>query len=165
MFYFNDTPELSFWQSLEKFHQISKFALNVAALLRWILGDDRKLKIKLRHLCIVSHYDISNLGCDKFRLNLKQSQEIASLITRVTTTTTIKSLYFEPLWIADDCVDFLRMWYDDPFGCCNIPKIVISRRKKGDSMDKNSTDDACRIKKRKMQYNRYVSVSQYVKRE
>ena len=69
------------------------------------------------------------------RSDNQTSKEISQLLTQITTNTNIKSIYIEPLWLNKECNHFLRMWYCQPFGNCNIPQVV-------DLHGKDSNQDA-----------------------
>ena len=81
----------------------------------------------LRHLTITRPYKIPTRISERHskvepQINDKTGKEIVQLLTQITTNTNIKSIYIEPLWLNKECNDFLRMWYCQPFGNCNIPQ-------------------------------------------
>ena len=77
---------------------------------------------KLKHVTIQCHYD--GFYTKLYQLNDTMGKEITQLLTQITTNTSIKSLFIDPLWLKPEYNQFLRMWYSDPFGNCNIPKVL-----------------------------------------
>ena len=56
-----------------------------------------------------------------------ESDEFCQLLTSITTRTPVKSFFFDRIHVDTNSKDFLRFWYQDPFGYCDIPTIVIDK--------------------------------------
>ena len=52
------------------------------------------------------------------------AQDITQSLTQITTNTSIKSSFIDPLYLKPDYTHFLRLWYCPPFDDCNIPKFI-----------------------------------------
>ena len=57
-------------------------------------------------------------------------QEIASLLPKVTTMTSIKNITVNPLCVTRDVYRYLQLWYSNPFGECIIPQYQYIRSTK-----------------------------------
>ena len=114
-----------------------------------LLRKALKCKTKIQHLTVTTaripfiRDTIHN--CDD-----AMSKEITQLLTQITTNTSIKSLFIDPLWLKPQYNEFLRMWYSQPFGNCIIPKIL----------DLNGRND--RKNPRRNKIMRYADKSIYV---
>ena len=95
-----------------------EFCGRLLKLLRKIV--DCSTEFKLKHLTLSTSYEEPW----EERVDDTMGKEIIQLLTQITTNTTIKSLFIDPLWLKPEYNQFLRMWYCDPFGNCNIPKIL-----------------------------------------
>ena len=97
--------------------------VNIRRLLRQIL----QIGTKLNHLTIKSQRNVDDRGDEIMGDEImgdEMGKEITSLLTQITTKTSIKSLYLDPLWLAPEYNEYLRMWYGEPFGNCNIPQML-----------------------------------------
>ena len=94
----------------------AKFNQELVCLLRQMVNCSTT---KLKHLTV------SRPGRRFWdRINDRMGKEIIQLLTQITTNTSIKSLFIYPLQLKAEYNDFLRMWYCQPFGDCNIPQIL-----------------------------------------
>ena len=93
----------------------------------------KNIDTKLQHLTITPRWRRDHYRWSTPKVNDNTGEEITSLLTKITTNTSIKSLYIDPLWLAPKYNQFLRMWYCEPFGNCNIPQVLDSNGQKRSS--------------------------------
>ena len=94
----------------------NKFNKALLFLLTTVAHDPKLTKL--------NHLTFSTTHASFNRVDDKMGKEIVQLITQITTNTSIKSLFIDPLWLKPEYNQFLRMWYRDPFGNCNIPNVL-----------------------------------------
>ena len=80
-------------------------------------------KTKIQHLSLTTN-QVPFIRDTIYDFNDAMSKEVTQLLTQITTNTSIKSLFIDPLWLKPQYNEFLRMWYSQPFGNCIIPKIL-----------------------------------------
>ena len=78
-----------------------------------------QLQSKLKHLSFF-------MELAKVRIMSKvKIDEFCQLVTSITTHTAIKSFYFGNVFLDRKGQDFLRFWYKDPFGYCDMQLVDI----------------------------------------
>lgn len=139
--------------------------------LKWVNDEKIRNMITLKHfsLCRMNgraehmgnlHINSSNIQqfdyrkCDGTR-KVNMCDQFCQLLTSITKNTRLKSFYFSPIKLSKQASDFLRFWYNDPYGYCDIPRIIINENELKTKQGKRR-----RLKLlTKLKY--YVLVSQY----